>query len=45
MIALIAFPNAEGGIIHKLGEVEPEDIKIGMEVEAVLKPKEERRGQ
>lgn len=33
-----------GGIMHKLGEVDPKDIKIGMRVQAVWKPAEEREG-
>ena len=32
------------GILHLLGEVDPEDIKIGMKVKAVWKPEEERTG-
>ena len=32
------------GIMHKLGEVDPEDIHIGMRVKAVWKPPEEREG-
>jgi len=44
IIALIHIPGAKGGIIHRLGEVEPEDVCINMEVEAVLKPKEQREG-
>ena len=32
------------GIMHKLGEVEPQEIKIGMRVKAVWKPAEERQG-
>jgi uncharacterized OB-fold protein len=32
------------GIMHKLGEVDPEDIYIGMRVKAVWKPPEEREG-
>ena len=32
------------GIMHLLGEVEPDDIKIGMKVQAVWKPEEERTG-
>jgi len=32
------------GIMHKLGEVEPEDVHIGMRVRAVWKPPEEREG-
>ena len=33
-----------GGIMHKIGEIEPEKIKIGMRVKAVWKPDEERTG-
>jgi len=32
------------GIMHLLGEVEPEKIKIGMKVKAVWKPEKERTG-
>jgi uncharacterized OB-fold protein len=32
------------GIMHKLGEVDPEDVHIGMRVKAVWKPPEEREG-
>jgi uncharacterized OB-fold protein len=32
------------GIMHMLGEVNPDDIKIGMQVQAVWKPPEEREG-
>ena len=35
---------SEGGFLHKLGEVAPDDVRIGMEVEAVWKPVEERTG-
>jgi len=42
VIAFVRF--ADGGIIHHLGGVEPEDIKIGMMVQAVLKPAPERTG-
>jgi uncharacterized OB-fold protein len=33
-----------GGLIHKLGEVEPDKVKIGLKVEAVFKPGPERTG-
>ena len=42
--AFIKFKNAFGGLIHKLGEVEPENVRIGMPVEAVFKPTVERKG-
>ncbi len=32
------------GIMHLLGEVDPADIKIGMKVKAVWKPKKDRTG-
>lgn len=32
------------GIMHKLGEVDPQEIKIGMRVRAVWKPAKERQG-
>ncbi|OGO16701.1 MAG: hypothetical protein A2Z14_10875 [Chloroflexi bacterium RBG_16_48_8] len=32
------------GIMHKLGEVDPEDVHIGMRVRAVWKPPDEREG-
>jgi uncharacterized OB-fold protein len=42
IIAFVRF--GDGGIIHKLGEIEPEDVSIGMQVEAVFKDKKEREG-
>jgi uncharacterized OB-fold protein len=32
------------GIMHMLGEVEPKEVKIGMRVQAVWKPTNERQG-
>ncbi len=32
------------GLIHKMGEVDPKDVKIGMKVKAVWKPEAERTG-
>lgn len=41
----IAFVRmADGGIVHRLGEVERSQVRIGMQVEAVLKPAAERQG-
>ena len=37
--------GAPVGFLHKLGEVKPEDVKIGMRVRAVWKPEEEREGR
>ena len=36
--------NPAMGIMHKLGEVDPDAIEIGMRVQAVWKPPEEREG-
>ncbi|HEY5728759.1 MAG TPA: Zn-ribbon domain-containing OB-fold protein [Anaerolineales bacterium] len=33
-----------GGIMHKLGEVDPQKVHIGMRVQAVWKPEPEREG-
>ena len=35
---------SDGGFLHKLGDVEPDDIRVGMAVEAVWRPLEERTG-
>ena len=42
--AVIKIANAHGGLVHKLGETAPENVKIGMSVEAVFKDKKEREG-
>jgi uncharacterized OB-fold protein len=34
----------DGGLIHQLGELDLEELTIGMPVEAVFKPKSEREG-
>jgi acetyl-CoA C-acetyltransferase len=36
--------TSEGGFLHKLGEVEPGDVRIGMEVEAVWQDPAQRTG-
>jgi len=42
---VIAFVSlGDGGIIHRLGGVDPEEIMIDMPVEAVFKDKEDRDG-
>lgn len=43
VIALVAPDGARGGLIHYV-EVEPEKIRVGLKVEPVFKPREERRG-
>ncbi|MGD2156828.1 MAG: Zn-ribbon domain-containing OB-fold protein [Anaerolineales bacterium] len=42
---IVAFVQiGDGGLIHRLGEISPDDINIGMSLEAVLKPKDQREG-
>ena len=40
LVAFVQF--GDGGLIHRLGEVDPEVVVVGMPVEAVLKPPAER---
>jgi uncharacterized OB-fold protein len=42
IIAFIRF--GDGGLIHRLREVDPEEVEIGMMVQAVLKPPADRVG-
>jgi len=44
IIAMVRLDGADGGLIHFLGEVEPEEVQIGMRVEAVFKEKDKREG-
>jgi uncharacterized OB-fold protein len=46
LVAVIDIDGASPGIgiLHVLGEVAPGEIRVGMKVEAVWKPKEERTG-
>jgi len=42
---IVAFVRlGDGGLVHKLGEVEPDAVAIGMQVAAVFKPIDERQG-
>jgi uncharacterized OB-fold protein len=42
---IVAFVRlGDGGLVHRLGEVEPEGVAIGMRVQAVLKPAADREG-
>lgn len=36
--------SSAGGLIHQLGEIAPDQVKIGLKVEAVFKPGPERTG-
>lgn len=42
IIAFIQMGN--GGLVHSLSGIAPEEVEIGMAVEAVLRPKRERTG-
>ena len=42
IIAFVRF--GDGGLIHRLGEIEPDQVEIGLMVEAVFKPKSRRVG-
>ena len=45
LVAVIEIDGASsGGFLHYLGEVKPEEIRIGMKVKAVWKPAEDRTG-
>jgi uncharacterized OB-fold protein len=42
--AVISIDGSDGGFLHLLGEVAPDDVSIGIAVEAVWKPVGERTG-
>jgi len=42
IIAFVRF--GDGGLIHRLGEITPDQVEIGMMVQAVFKPSSERIG-
>ncbi|HYX80436.1 MAG TPA: Zn-ribbon domain-containing OB-fold protein [Actinomycetota bacterium] len=42
--AVIAIDGSDGGFLHLLGDVAPEDVRVGMAVEAVWRPDAERTG-
>jgi uncharacterized OB-fold protein len=44
VLAFIEIGETDGGLVHDLGEVDPDAITIGMAVEAVFKPSGERDG-
>lgn len=35
---------ADGGLVHRLGEINPDEVYIGMRVEAMFKPSGDREG-
>lgn len=44
IMAFVTLDDTDGGLVHTLDEVEPEDVYLGMPVEAVLKEEDEREG-
>ncbi len=42
--AVIAIDGTDGGLLHKLGRISPDDVEVGLAVEAVWKPGAERTG-
>ncbi|MHA1925902.1 MAG: Zn-ribbon domain-containing OB-fold protein [Candidatus Thorarchaeota archaeon] len=44
LVAFIRIDNTDGGLIHRLGGVEQDSVKIGMKVKAVFKDKAKRTG-
>jgi acetyl-CoA C-acetyltransferase len=42
--AVVHLDGSDGGILHKLGDVDPAAVSIGMAVEAVWRPAHERTG-
>ena len=44
ILAYVKLEGADGGLVHYLGETDPEVVHIGMEVEAVFKDAAEREG-
>ena len=44
ILAYVKLDGSDGGLIHRLGEVSPDQVEIGMRVEAVFKPEDEREG-
>jgi uncharacterized OB-fold protein len=44
VLAYIKLDESDGGLVHHIGETEPEAVFIGLEVEAVFKDSGEREG-
>lgn len=44
IIAMVQIDGVHGGLVQRLGEVKLEEVKIGMPVEIVFKPKAQRTG-
>lgn len=44
IVAFVAMGEADGGLVHNLGEVDPDEVFVGMPVEVVFRPLNERTG-
>ncbi len=44
ILALVQLDGADSVLVHRLGEVELDDLRIGTRVKAVFKPKKQREG-
>jgi uncharacterized OB-fold protein len=44
VLAYVKLDGCDGGLVHYLGELEVDEVYIGLEVEAVFKDAEEREG-
>jgi uncharacterized OB-fold protein len=44
LLAYVKLAGSDGGLVHYLGDVDPDDVYIGLEVEAVFKEAGQREG-
>jgi hypothetical protein len=44
VLALIRVDGADGGLVHWIGDCDPDDVSIGMRVKAVFESKGKRKG-
>lgn len=44
ILAFVKIDKTNGGLIHRIGEIKPESLKIGTKVTAVFRAKNERKG-
>jgi uncharacterized OB-fold protein len=44
VLAYVALEDCDGGLVHYLGDIDPKDVYVGLEVEAVFKEPAEREG-
>jgi len=44
LLALVRLEGADGLLVHRLGQIEAEDVDIGLLVRAVFRPRRQRKG-